>query len=61
MKIQLDLNELNESDLEICKDILGSNTKTKCIKSLLYLFPILSKKYEKMLKENKAMKKKLNN
>lgn len=59
MKIQIELNEIEEKDLQDCIEIIGSSTKRSCIRSVLYLFPILSKKYEVMRKENKHINKEI--
>tara|TARA_R110002074_G_scaffold309213_1_gene479961 strand:+ start:370 stop:582 length:213 start_codon:yes stop_codon:yes gene_type:complete len=53
MLIQIELTEVEEYELEKCKDIIGSTTKRSCIRSIIYLFPLLSNKYEKLRSENK--------
>ena len=53
MLIQIELTEVEEYELQKCKEIIGSNTKRSCIRSVIYLFPLLSDKYEKLRSENK--------
>lgn len=59
MLIQIELNEFEERDLKEAMSILGVNTKRKCIRNMIYLFPLLANKYDKKVDEIKELKKEI--
>ena len=47
MKIQLELNEIEEDSLKKCSELLGVNTKRRTLKDVIEIFPMIANRYEK--------------